>query len=401
MTSGDKMKKTLTFFSFLILSLFLCAQDFLKEDNNSSVMPSQGFLISTVSTMTPLDIALDPDEYVIGAGDIFIIQIISGLTETFQLQVGLSDALTIPGYGQVDLKGQTLTRSIELIENICQKSNKDILVNVNLSEVKKLKVPVFGAVETPGMVTLPASSRLNEYLKKTKLHHLAKDHELEIRSANDTSIINIYDYYLHGDLKSNPYLKSGESVYIPFADVENECVEVYGPVNTQSLAPIIRGETLLEFYHRKIRLSDISDYSAITITKQHDKNYSLTISASDIGDYVLEAGDILEFAVLERIHMNGYVNRPGTYDFIPGHTVYDYIAMAGGVSPQGNDQKVIIIRDNKKIRDFSQTTIRRGDVILVKRSAEDIMIGQISLLQFIASIASITTAFIAAINAIG
>ncbi len=393
------MKKLLIFFSCLIFSLFLLAQDMLKEENLFNSSQGQGFLISTVSDMTPLDMSLNPNEYIVGAGDVFIVQIISTLTETFQLQVGLSDALTIPGYGQVDLKGKTLESSIKLIEDLCKETNRNIIVNVNLSDVKKLKIPVFGAVETPGMVTLPAASRLNEYLNKMKLHHLAKDFQVEIRGIDDTTIVNIYNYYLQGDIKSNPYLRSGESVYIPFADVAKECVEVYGPVNTKSLVPLIPGENLLEFVHRKVRFLDISDYSGVTITNQ-DKSFSKNIPVSDMQAYTLKAGDILEFAQIERIQVNGYVNRPGTYDYIPGHSTFDYIAMAGGANNQGNANKVIIVRGNQKIRKLANVEIQRGDIILVRRSIEDVMIGQISLLSFIASIASITTAFIAAYNSI-
>ena len=117
--------------------------------------------------------------------------------------------------------------------------------------------------------------------------------------------------------------------------------------------------------------------------------------------YTLKAGDVLEFGRLERVEVNGYVNNPGTYDYIPGNTVYDYVAMAGGVDPRGNLSKTMVVRGNERIRNIKNFEVKRGDIILVKRSIEDVMIGQISLLQFIASIASITTAFIAAYNSIG
>ena len=394
------MRKKIIFISFLIYSLFLFGQELFKEDINLNNNQNQGFMISTVAETTPLDMPLVPSEYVVGSGDIFILQIISATTETYQLQVSMSDKLSIPGFGQVDLYGKTLEESIDLIEDLCKGVRRNSVVNVNLSNVKKLKVPIFGAVENPGMITLPASSRLNEYLNKMHLHHLAKDFSIEIRSDNDTMFVNIYNYYLNGDLESNPYLRSGQSVYIPFADAADECVEVYGPVNTKSLVPLIKGESLLDFYHRKIRFSDISDYTGVTITRSDNKSFYRDIPVSELKDYILKAGDILEFAQVEKIQVNGYVNKPGTYDYIPGHTTFDYIAMAGGASKQGNANKVIVIRGDKKIRNMKNNEIQRGDIILVKRSIEDVMIGQISLLSFIASIASITTAFIAAYNSI-
>ncbi|MFO8054359.1 MAG: hypothetical protein R6U19_04255, partial [Bacteroidales bacterium] len=77
-----------------------------------------------------------------------------------------------------------------------------------------------------------------------------------------------------------------------------------------------------------------------------------------------------------------------------------YIAMAGGANRQGSENKVMIIRGKEKIRNVRKAEIQRGDIILVRRSVEDLMIGQMSLLQFISMIASITTAFIAAYGSI-
>jgi protein involved in polysaccharide export with SLBB domain len=100
--------------------------------------------------------------------------------------------------------------------------------------------------------------------------------------------------------------------------------------------------------------------------------------------------------------VSGHVNRPGTYDFVPGHTVIDYISMAGGTNYKGSNGSAIVIRDSKKIKNPKDMQIHRGDIILVKRSAEDILIGEISILSFVSLIATIAstviTAFIAAGN---
>ncbi len=388
-------------FSIVVLLTFtfcLNAQSFLQTDNGQN----QTNVISTVTSISPVDRSLDPDSYIVGAGDVFLIQILSSKPMTYTLQVGMSGELTIPGFGQVLLDEMTFNESKKLIFKLCKSVNRNAMVEIDLNNVKKIKIPITGAVETPGMITLPATSRLDEYLKKTRLHHLGKDFAIQIKKGNDVKTVNIYNYYLFGDMENNPYLSAGESIYIPFADIAKECVEVYGPVKTKSLVPLIEGETLLEFYHRKIRLSDASDYSAVTITKRDDKSFSHTINVNDMGSYTLQAGDILEFAVLERIQVNGHVNRPGTYDFVPGHTVHDYIAMAGGVNYKGSANSVMVIRGSKRIRKVDNLQIRRGDIVLVKRSGEDIMIGEISILSFVSMIASIAstviTAFIAAGN---
>lgn len=394
------MKKRVFIAGLMIFAATLSAQNLIEEDTNQKTSQDQSSFLSTVTDMTPLDRSINPETYIIGPGDVFMVQLISDKTVTYHLQVSISGKLTIPGIGQADLEDKDLNSAINAIRTVCKNSRTNMDVNVNLVNVKKIKVSVYGAVENPGMVILPASSRLNEYLAKARLLHLAKDHDIRIRSLSDTSVINIYNYYLKGDTESNPYIKAGESIFIPFADASTECVEVYGPVLTKTLVPIVPGETLLDFYQRKIRFSDITDFSAVTITRENNEDFYKTIQNEEFQDYILQPGDILEFSRLKQIQVNGYVNRPGTYDYIPDHSVYDYIAMAGGVNRQGSDNKVMIIRGKDKIRNVRKAEIQRGDIILVRRSVEDLMIGQMSLLQFISMIASITTAFIAAYGSI-
>ena len=394
------MKKRYFVSGLVIFFAVLSAQSLIEKDQNLRTSQDESTFLSTVTGVTPIDRSIDPEQYMVGAGDIFMVQLISDKTITYHLQVGVSDELTIPGVGQVNLKNMNLRSAADAIVALCQKSKKNMEVNVNLADVKNIKIPIYGAVENPGMQILPASSRLNEFLLKVNLHHLAKDHAIQIRSDKDTVTVNIYDYYMHGDTENNFYLRTGESIFIPFANASTECVEVYGPVKTKSLVPIIPGETLMDFYHRKIRFSDITDYSGVTITRKSDKDFFMTIQNDAFSDYELQPGDILEFAQLKQIQVNGYINRPGTYSYVPGHSVYDYVAMAGGTNPQGSNSKIMILRGNNKIRNIGNTEIQRGDIILVKRSIEDVMIGQISLLQFISMIATITTAFIAAYNSI-
>ncbi|MDZ7822442.1 MAG: SLBB domain-containing protein [Candidatus Marinimicrobia bacterium] len=366
------MKKRVCISGLLIFFVSLGAQNLIEEDQKLRTSQDESMFLSTVTGTTPVDRSIDPDEYIVGPGDVFMVQLISDKTITYHLQVSVSDALTIPGVGQVNVKEMDLRSAVDAIEVACKKSKKHTEVNVNLMDVKKIKVSVYGAVENPGMQILPASSRLNEFLHKVRLHHLAKDHEIQIRSDKDTVTVNIYDYYLHGDRENNPYLKTGETIFIPFANASTECVEVYGPVNTKSLVPIVPGETLMEFYHRKIRFSDISDFSGVTITREDDADFFRTVQNDAFRDYVLQPGDILEFARLKQIQVNGYVNRPGTYDYIPDHSVYDYVAMAGGANPQGSNSKIMILRGNDKIRKISDAEVKRGDIILVKRSLEDL-----------------------------
>ena len=370
--------------------------------------------ISIMPSPIEMEAEIDPDEYIVGVGDQFMIEKIQEQI-IYLLPILPTGVLSIPGVATINIGGKTLTEAIEIISEKAGPYS-----NISLYDIKNIRVPVVGAVINPGIYSISAAWRLSDLLKKVPLSCLGKDHAIEIKSKNGTKIINIYDFYTKGDLKSNPYLHAGESIYIPFADLEKECIEVYGPVklkkfvsfskgdltsanyvdtlSTTGLVPFIKGETLWDFYQRKIQVSNTMDYEKIVIVR--DKK-QLVVSGTEMNTFKLQAKDKIEFITLPRIVISGHVNRPGTYNFIPGHTVMDYIAMAGGVNYKGSNKSAIVLRDSKKYKHPEKIEIQRGDIILVKRSVEDILIGETSILSFISILATITTTVITAFIAAG
>ncbi|MDD3966590.1 MAG: SLBB domain-containing protein [Candidatus Neomarinimicrobiota bacterium] len=384
------MKKISIFVLVCWMVLPLFAQSDLQQLMQG--MPQQP-TITMIPPPAELETEIDPDEYIVGAGDQFLVEKLQEMS-TITVPVSPTGTITIPGSASLRVSGMTLNAASRLISE-----KVGPYVSVSLYEIKKIRIPVSGAVKNPGIYTVSAANRLSDLIQKVPLRYLGKDFEIHIRSEKDTSIINIYNFYLKGDKDSNPYLHAGESVFVPFADPEKECVEVYGPVMVRSFVPFIRGESLGDFYRRKVMMSDVMNYEKMVVIRD-EKQYSVTVS--DMDDFVLEPKDKIEFIALSKIMVSGHVNRPGTYDFIPGHTVVDYIAMAGGVAYKGSNKSAIVIRGNEKLRNPMNSEIRRGDIILVRRSAEDILIGEISILSFVSMLATIAstviTAFIAAGN---
>jgi protein involved in polysaccharide export with SLBB domain len=368
-------------------------QAFAVDMNANNGNQSKITKLARITPPSEMEELIDPNEYIVGVGDEFLVELQVEKT-SIVVPVVASGELLIPGAGTFLLSGKTLSESLALI-----KSNLSNYAKVSFFDVKNIRIPVVGAVLKPGIYSVKGNWRLSDVIKSVPLKYLSKDFEINIIDGQDTSVVNIYDFYLKGDKKSNPYLHAGETIYIPFADPVSECVEVYGPVMARSFIPFIQGETLGEFYRRKVVMSDVMNYEKIMVVRQGKQ---ILVSDAEMDAFVLHAKDKIEFIALKQIMVSGHVNRPGTYDFVPGHTVIDYISMAGGTNYKGSNGSAIVIRDSKKIKNPKDMQIHRGDIILVKRSAEDILIGEISILSFVSLIATIAstviTAFIAAGN---
>ena len=382
-------------------------------------------------------VEIDPADYIVGSGDKFLIQISHLNTTTYGVDISPMGDLMIPGIGQVHISGMVYNDVVKIIKEKCKQRFSTAEIDVNLVDVRDVNIPVFGAVQNPEMITLytesdvnnvtepsvktpqtagtvqkremtgvsvndeyalPASLRLNDLISMLSLHYLAKDFEVEVRGYDDTSIVNIYNYYMKGNLDDNPFLYKIRSIYIPYADVEKECINVYGPINTKTIVPIIPGEKVYEFIQRKLQMTNITNYDAITLKRDGKIILSQSNSMEDQNIELL-AGDVLEVSSAKRIMVNGFVNEPGIYNYIQGHTVADYIAMAGGVDEKGSNKSVMIIRNDKKIRNVESKLVERGDIIIVNRSMNNIFLGEISVLEFLSMIGSIFLSFIVAYNA--
>ena len=426
----------------IVLSFMLINQSLLAQFGSmapQTAMQSQttiSYLNYNVETISFGEI--NPDEYIVGSGDNFLIQINHLSTITYTIDVSPIGDIMIPSIGQVHVSELTFQEAVKVIREKCKQQLSSAEVDVNLNKVRNVKIPVFGAVQNSEMITLytgsdvnnitesmvrtpitagtiqrkemasqtangeyvlPASLRLHDLLSVLSLHYLAKDFAIEVHTKDDTSVVNIYKYYMNGEIEHNPYLFNIKSIYIPFSDIETECIEVYGPINTKAIVPIIPGETVNNFIQRKIQLTSISNYDAITLKRDNKILLDRTNSYKE-QEIKLMPGDILEVSSVKRIMVNGFVNTPGIYNFIQGHTVSDYIAMAGGVDSKGSNKKAVILRDNKKIKNTEGALVERGDIIIVNRSTDNIFFGEISVLEFLSMLASITLTFIAAYNSL-
>jgi polysaccharide export outer membrane protein len=81
----------------------------------------------------------------------------------------------------------------------------------------------------------------------------------------------------------------------------------------------------------------------------------------------------VEVTVLRRLQVLGAVRSPGLYNVDPTMTVEDGIALAGGVTPEGNPNHIELIRNGVRLpvrldqrTPINQSTIRSGDQLYVK-----------------------------------
>jgi protein involved in polysaccharide export with SLBB domain len=92
----------------------------------------------------------------------------------------------------------------------------------------------------------------------------------------------------------------------------------------------------------------------------------------------------------------GFVHIPGSYPYYPNFTVNDYISLAGGISREGSLKSIKILRSDGSSDSDLNSHLNPGDVIEVKRSFSDFLVGDINVLSVITTTASLILTWIAA-----
>lgn len=95
------------------------------------------------------------------------------------------------------------------------------------------------------------------------------------------------------------------------------------------------------------------------------------LSPDPLKDLALENGDALTVPeIASKITVGGMVNEPGEFPYSSDLTVVQYIGLAGGPSPDGGVERVVVYSpDGSKRRVASDERLNRGDVVVVQKSS--------------------------------
>jgi protein involved in polysaccharide export with SLBB domain len=170
-----------------------------------------------------------------------------------------------------------------------------------------------------------------------------------------------------------------------------------GEVNNSGYDIIEPNETLLSFLNRSISLIDESNLQSIIITRSTGKKEQIIqVAPNDFFNFALYNGDIIDIARDDGVMVNGFVQKPGAYNYFPGYLAFNYISMAGGNSRDGSIKKLKIIRKDGTVSRNSNLKLKRGDVIIVERSSINTLAGNMSILQIFASFLTIYMTYLSA-----
>jgi len=298
----------------------------------------------------------------------------------------------------IEIAGLTIKQARDTINSVFNTYLRDVTIKLTLTGIRTGIILVTGEVQNPGAYYASSVERVSQLILKaggmTPIG--SKSHIKLIRGDTQQTEINIEKFEMAGDLSNNPFVESGDIIFVP---------EVEGMVTVKG-AVFGRGETKLRtsaLTTEKERISEgiyelnpnntVSDMitKAGGITPWADLGnsyierlenvkgyrikipvdlYKILFEKDSTKDLVIRNGDILVVPPTNTlVYVQGEVTNPGSFLFTPNLKSSDYIGQAGGPTNYASMRRGYIRRLNKKISIKNNPLVEPGDIVFVPRQS--------------------------------
>lgn len=341
---------------------------------------------------------VDPETYVLGPLDGVVLAIWDqggGHTATHALRVTLEERLLIPSVGEVDVSGLSLAQAEREIADLVRRRLGAVRVTLTLTDLRRIKVPVTGRVDAPGIYAVGALDRVSELLDRVGLSDGASRRLISImRDGRERARVDLVRFRTSGDLSWNPVLRNGDAVQVPFARAH---VWVHGAVNIDGQFELIEGDRVSDVLtftggfapdakRDTIEVSRVSGpvgppmrVRLVATVGPDGRTIYVPAGAAakaGAGDFVLDANDRIFVSRIgnwenrQLATIAGEVVNPGAYPIVEGETrLADLFRYAGGVTDDASLIEATLVRTST--RSLSDPEYERLSKIPISDMTED------------------------------
>ncbi len=334
--------------------------------------------------MIALEGAIDPEQYLIGPGDQFAVNVGGTLGTSLVIPVSANGDLFLPEVGPIAVSGRTLAEVEADAEARLQASFRNVTVDITLAQPRAFLVHVAGGVPEPGRYLMFPMARVDDALQQAVLRAavrldpvtgrspqipgsalterpaLGQTYRAALRNIlvhhrdSTSERLDLLRYYAIGDLDHNPFLRDGDVVEVPTYHQENDAVRVSGEIAYPGTMDFRPGDRALDVLRIAAGPGGMEKLKEVRLTHENDDG---TVDNILLDIPRILAGDAADVALAPRDHLNvlaedrasaaihGLVEYPGTYPIEDGvTTLRDLIELGGGLKPDANPRAAFIER---------------------------------------------------------
>lgn len=306
-------------------------------------------------TLTPAtDIPVPPD-YVVGPGDVVIVQMFGKDNAEHELMITREGMLPFPGIGPIPVAGKKFSQMQKELQERVRRQLIGARVSVSLGRLRTIRVFVLGDVERPGSYTVSGLATLTNALLASggvKRHGSLRDVQLK-RDGQTVARMDVYELLLRGDNHADARVLPGDVIFVPPA---GPTVGVGGRVRRPAIYEIKNEKTVADMLALAGGLLADADTGAVQIERVTPAR-TRAIEGGDLGDptirdLAVRDGDIVRIygiheRVAEAVTVEGHVARPGPRPWRPEMRLTDVLPSLTALQPDADARYLLVIRRNR------------------------------------------------------
>ncbi|MEL6626750.1 MAG: SLBB domain-containing protein [Bacteroidota bacterium] len=313
------------------------------------IFSQEGFDFKQNSSNVP------PEDYIIGPGDNFFVNVYNGSELTTTLLVEPDGSVSTSYTGKAYVAGlsyaQARDRIKRLIRNVVS-SQSTIEIRLT-SDIRPITVNIVGEVFKPASYRIDASTpAFNALFAAGGVNDIGSVRNILIkRNGKLVQIVDLYDYLIFG--RTEPvYLQNNDFIIVP---PQGKIVKITGPVRRPMEYELLPGENLKQLltlsggltYDAKTSKAQVArlenerevliDFELASVLENPNKDFRLTE-----GDHII-LQEVIKGAY-NVVQVFGDVQYPGTYQLTEGDKIVDLVLKAGGLGIEAYRERAYIVR---------------------------------------------------------
>jgi protein involved in polysaccharide export with SLBB domain len=398
---------------FTLLILCTCALALAQETGAYSTPAFSGSAAASAASAigigaTPLsplvgvESPIISETYVLMPGDKLLVTVTGGVTYSYNTWITYEGKITvnIPQVDVVDVvtvSGLTMQAAQDTLVRVMKRYFKDVAVKLTLTGLRSGIVFLTGEVENPGAYNASPVERVSQIIARAGgLSPLGSKSRIQlVRVGRLQSIVNIEKFEANGDLMANPFVESGDVIYVPPVEA---LVTVKGAVfgrgeyrlrtsalttekerMSEGIYELLPGEKVFDVISRAGGITPWADLSNSYVNRLVFGGNGLRKKiAIDLRKVIYEQDTVNNISMMNsdvivvpafptKVYVEGEVSQPASYDYLPNLRASEYIGMAGGPTNYGHMATGYIIRHGDRISLRGDPIVEAGDIVRVPR----------------------------------
>lgn len=310
-----------------------------------------------------------PEDYVLGLGDQIIIQYYGAESDEFALEIDRSGSILLPKIGPVILNGLKLEEARRLISNRVQTQLVGVNATISVGKTKFINIFVAGNVNSPGVYSMPALSRVTHALYIAGgISDLGTYRNIEVkRQGKIVGSLDLYDFLVYGDNSSDINLHPNDVVLVGPAEIN---IQIRGAAKRPGIYEVKEDEKIEDIikifggFSPGADIENVAYSSLISDISNGLINFKNTkkINFFD-GDNLFIKFKPSSFVKINenvknnykssavRVKIQGEVRFPGEYLLQNGEKLSALIDRAGGLTEDAFLDGAVFTRENVKQRE--------------------------------------------------